>query len=95
MSHGGRLLEQAHRLIGSVALGAAHLLGDEDGKYREHRLQAALANQPPSLLGLDGELRREYPASRPYPRPKGRGFIDFLGYDAEGRIHVVETKIGR
>lgn len=56
----------------------------------EHRLQAGLAHEGGSTLGLS-DLRREYPAYRGLHR---RGFIDFLGWDAKGRFHVVETKVG-
>lgn len=87
--------EQEHRLIGKAALAAAQLLGGDGGGYREHRLQAVIAKKEPNVLGLKhNQLRREHPAWRPYPRPKGRGFIDFLGTDGKNRLHVVETKIG-
>jgi hypothetical protein len=85
---------QAHRLVGQAALAAATLLDGDDGGRREHRLQAALAKMKPLPMGLTETLRREYPAWRPYAKPRGRSYIDFLGCDAEHRLHVIETKIG-
>lgn len=64
-----------------------------DRDHREHLLQAALAIDP-SLLGMT-DLIREFPAWRPsVGESAGRGFIDFLGVDVDGGIHVIETKIG-
>lgn len=83
-----------HRLIGAAATGAATLLDGDDGGRREHRLQAVMASMKPRPLGLTDYLRREYPAWRPYPNPRGRSFIDFLGGGEDGNLHVVETKIG-
>jgi hypothetical protein len=37
-------------------------------------------------------LRRELAAGR--PTDSGTGLIDFLGIDDDGRLHVIETKIG-
>jgi hypothetical protein len=85
---------QAHRLVGQAALAAATLLDGDDGGRREHRLQAALAKMKPLPMGLTETLRREYPAWRPYLKPRGRSYIDFLGCDAEHRLRVIETKIG-
>lgn len=56
----------------------------------EHRLQASLEAGGRQALGLT-HLSREHPAHRGHGRP---GFIDFLGADARGALHVVETKIG-
>ncbi|GAA2163080.1 hypothetical protein [Pedococcus bigeumensis] len=77
-------------------------LAIEDGgsltsQMREHKLQATLKGQP-EVLGLT-DLWREFPAWRGLitssVSPAGRpGFIDFLGVDAAGVLHVVETKIG-
>ena len=65
----------------------------DDRDHREHLLQAALGISP-SLLGMQ-ELHREFPAWRPsLDSVAGRGFIDFLGVDIDGGLHVVETKIG-
>jgi hypothetical protein len=85
---------EAHRLIGQAALAAARLLDGDDGGRREHRLQEALARMRPLPLGLTDALRREYPSWRPYLKPRGRSFIDFLGCDAGPRLRVIETKIG-
>ncbi|WP_404385312.1 hypothetical protein LL946_04810 [Knoellia locipacati] len=89
--------------VGEVAvINAKVALAIEDGgsltsKMREHKLQATLKGQP-EVLGLT-DLWREFPAWRglltssmpPFGRP---GYIDFLGADATGVLHVVETKIG-
>jgi hypothetical protein len=48
----------------------------------------------PLPLGLKETLHREYPSWRPYLKPRGRSFIDFLGCDASQRLRVIETKIG-
>ena len=45
-------------------------------------------------MGLNEDLRREQAAWRPYSKPRGRAFIDFLGTDSEDRLHVIETKVG-
>lgn len=55
----------------------------------EHKLQAALPACA-DRLGLTAMIR-EYPAHRP---GGGTGFIDFLGLDTAGHLHIVETKIG-
>lgn len=77
-------------------------LAVEDGgsltsQMREHKMQATLIGQP-EVLGLT-HLWREFPAWRGLTSssfsPSGRpGFIDFLGVDDAGVLHVVETKIG-
>lgn len=86
--------QEAHELIGRAALAAARLLGGDDGGRREHRLQAAIAAAEPRPLGLTDNLRREYPAWRPYLKPRGRSYIDFLGSDDANGLRVIETKIG-
>lgn len=61
-----------------------------DRGHVEHRMQAALAATQLRDLGLSS-FAREYPAWR----DDGRGgFVDFLGLDRRGRLHVVETKVG-
>lgn len=62
-----------------------------DGENLEHRLQARVA-APDGVakLGLVGKLEREVPAMRPSQR---RAYIDLLGVDSRGDIHVIETKI--
>ncbi|MBF4766942.1 hypothetical protein ISU10_04090 [Nocardioides agariphilus] len=69
----------------------------KSSQMREHRMQATLGSQA-SDLGLV-HLLREYPAYRGLDgsdsKRVGRpGYIDFLGVDAKGHLHVVETKIG-
>ena len=60
----------------------------KDRGHRESLLQAAIGVDP-ATIGLM-TVDREVPAWR----PQGRGKIDFLGFDEDGRPHVVETKIG-
>lgn len=72
-------------VAGSVSSG-----GSRTTRQTEHRLQAALAGASPTALGLP-LLAREYPAHRGPGRP---GYIDFLGCEANGNLHVVETKVG-
>jgi hypothetical protein len=61
-------------------------------RYREHQLQGAIVRQGPQVLGLIHPLKAERAAWRPYPQ--GRAFLDFLGVDANGVLHIVETKVG-
>lgn len=75
------------RLVAAVARAAANRLEGVDEGHAEHLLQARLK---PADLGLV-DWRREYPAIRPGSK---RAFIDFLGVDSRGDLHVVETKIG-
>ena len=68
------------------------VLGGLGERYREHRLQAAIVQQGPKVLGLVDPLKAERAAWRPYPG--GRAFLDFLGVDEHGVLHIVETKVG-
>jgi hypothetical protein len=61
-----------------------------DMGHPEHALQAYLARHP-QLLGLKPKPKPEFPAHR---ADGGLGFIDLLGVDNEGAVHLVETKIG-
>ena len=81
--------EELDRVIAAVEGSVA--TGSLTTKQREHRLQASMSQHPPQELGL-AHLSREYAGYRGPGRP---GFIDFLGCDAEGNLHVVETKIGQ
>lgn len=72
-------------VAGSVAAG-----GSLTSRQTEHRLQSSMGLSPPPPLGLPF-LAREYPGYRGPGRP---GFIDFLGSDPAGNLHVVETKVG-
>jgi hypothetical protein len=56
----------------------------------EHRFQAALAATGGRTLGLVA-MQRELPAWR---LDGGPGYIDFVGLDVRGELHVVETKVG-
>lgn len=63
-----------------------------DGENREHALQSSLQTGAGiAALGLVGSVLREVPANRPGSR---RAYIDLLGVDHDGAIHVIETKIG-
>ncbi|RLV47716.1 hypothetical protein D9V37_16340 [Nocardioides mangrovicus] len=71
--------------------------GSQTNTMGEHRLQSTLRQQP-EALGLV-HLEREYPGYRgpgwdPTGIPGRTGYIDFLGVDRRGGLHVVETKIG-
>jgi hypothetical protein len=72
-------------VVGSVAAGASRT-----SRQTEHRLQSSMGMSPPPSLGLTF-LAREYPGYRGPGRP---GFIDFLGCDPAGNLHIVETKVG-
>lgn len=63
-----------------------------DDTHREHIMQAALGTEP-GLLGLT-HLYREFPAWRPAVAKAASSYIDFVGVDLHGGLHVVETKIG-
>ncbi len=65
-----------------------------DTGHKEHRFQARLANSNIGDALKLKDLRREFPAFRPGADNARRGYIDFLGSDESGRIHVVETKLG-
>lgn len=71
--------------------------GSQTSEMGEHKMQAILNGQAEDL-GLVA-LWREFPAWRGLTSSTmggtGRpGYIDFLGADANGVLHVVETKIG-
>jgi hypothetical protein len=66
-------------------------LSSKDRGHVEHRLQASLmAGHLVKTFGLSEMPAREFPAWRGEDRP---GFLDFLGQDKEGRLHVIETKV--
>jgi hypothetical protein len=64
----------------------------------EHRLQSRLSEGHLGLLPCEQHLRcKEHGWEREhfgYRGPGREGFIDFLGIDAGGDLHVVETKVG-
>ena len=86
--------EQLSTLKAAVEGGVDEMLGGMGGLYLEHRLQAAISRQPKPILELASKPVAEYPAWRPYVKPRGRAFVDFLGVDAKGTLHVLETKVG-
>lgn len=68
-------------------------LDGRDAAGAEHILQARLATpEGRAALGVVGPLLREVPASRPCQR---RAYIDLLGVGPDGRLLIVETKLGR
>jgi hypothetical protein len=78
-----------HRVISKTATAMADRLESPGAGYQEHLLQGLLIGRSRDL-GLI-TMEREFPAYRPVHQ---HAYIDFLGIDAAGRIHVVETKIG-
>jgi restriction endonuclease-like protein len=78
-----------HAIIAAAANAAAARLAGDDSANREHQMQAVLN---PKSLQLAAGWKREFPAWR--PGSNNAAFIDFLAKDMNGRLHVVETKIG-
>lgn len=74
----------------AIAVAVADRLAGRDDTHVEHRMQAALKRTGLPELGLV-KIEREYPAWR---ADKAPGFIDFLGLDGAGQLHIIETKIG-
>lgn len=62
----------------------------EDAGHGEHMLQAAIGREP-ALVGMR-HVRRELAAGRLTAHKAA--YIDFLGVDDDGRLHVIETKLG-
>lgn len=62
---------------------------DDDG-HREHMLQGVIGDDP-SLVGMR-YVRRELASGR--LTSSSATFIDFLGVDDDGGLHVIETKLG-
>lgn len=84
--------EQLDEVMAAVQVARQARLAGQDRKNREAWLQARLASKDGALaLGLVGRVLREIPASRP---PGNRAYIDLLGVDRHGAIHLVETKLG-
>ncbi len=67
----------------------ADRVSGRDTGHWEHFLQARLGDHF-DLLGLQ-RVEREFPCVRP---GGDRAYIDLLGVDANGDLHIVETKIG-
>ena len=87
----GPITDEQLDLAVAAVKGSIKTDGSLTNKQLEHRLQASMNQNPPEALGL-AHLAREYAGYRGPGRP---GFIDFLGCDDEGTLHVVETKIGQ
>jgi len=85
--------DELSRLTAAVNGAVEEMIDGMGGLYPEHRLQATIARQEPAILGLKN-LVAECPAWRPYERPHGRAFLDFLGVDEKGTLHVLEAKVG-
>jgi hypothetical protein len=81
---------QRARVEAAVATAVQDRLDGRDAGHLEHRLQAALGAARLAGLAM-AEFAREYPAWRGDGAP---GYVDFLGLGRDGRLHVVETKIG-
>jgi len=86
---GGLSAEGFHRVAAVASSAIVDRLTGADVANAEHELQERLA-QMHRRLRLR-HLAREFPAIRAGGE---RGYIDFLAVGAEGRLHVVETKIG-
>ena len=82
---------QVDEVTAKVLEAARNRRSGRDAENLEHQLQARLS-RPDGVdeLGLVGRLEREVPASRPGQR---LAFIDLLGVDAAGDIHLIETKV--
>jgi hypothetical protein len=74
----------------AIALAVSDRLTGRDSTHVEHQMQAALSAGGLRDLGMV-QIAREYPAWR---GDGAAGYIDFLGLDERGQLHVVETKIG-
>ena len=86
--------EQLSALQIAILGGVEEMANGLAGLYLEHQLQAAISRQEVPILELTSKPVAEYPAWRPYVKPSGRAFIDFLGVDEKGSLHVLETKVG-
>jgi hypothetical protein len=73
----------------AIALARAGKDSGEDAANAEHLLQERLRSDW-KLLGLKGAPLREVPVRRPV----GYGYIDLLGAGRDGRIRIIETKLG-
>lgn len=76
-----------HRLIAAASAAAADRLDGTDAGHGEHRLQAMLTARDLGLV----HMVREFAIRRPGSPAR---YVDFVGVDQRGDIHVVETKIG-
>ena len=85
---------QLRTLEAAVSAAVEELADGFGGRYPEHRLQAAISHLDPPILGLANSPVPECAAWRPYAPPSGRAFLDFLGVDPKGTLHVLETKVG-
>lgn len=83
--------DEVGEVQGRVLEAARSRRSGTDAENLEHQLQARLAREDGvTQLGLVGRVEREWPASRPGQR---LAYIDLLGVDAAGDIHLVETKV--
>lgn len=73
----------------AIALARAGKDSGADAANAEHLLQERLRSDW-KLLGLQGPPLREVPVRRPV----GYGYIDLVGAGKDGRIRVIETKLG-
>jgi hypothetical protein len=87
--------DQLERVCRAVEAAVDQRLTGADQRPSEHWFQAVLRDAP-EVLGLRrGNVLRELPAFRPEAGTAlRRGFADLVGVTREGRIAVVETKLG-
>ncbi|MDQ3177738.1 MAG: hypothetical protein M3Q72_09365 [Actinomycetota bacterium] len=81
--------EQLNRVQDAIDTACSGKDSGADVANAEHLLQERLRTQW-KPLGLGAAPLREVPVRRPV----GRGYIDLLGAGADGRIHVIEIKLG-
>lgn len=80
---------ELERVQAAVAVARAGKDSGEDAANAEHLLQERLRRDW-KLLGLRAAPLREVPVRRPV----GYGYIDLVGAGDDGRIRVIETKLG-
>lgn len=83
--------EEVAEVQAAVELAATRRMDGTDDADVEARLQSRL-DDAPAVLGLVGPVLRELPLSRP---GSPRAYVDLVGVDGAGNVHLVETKVKR
>lgn len=81
--------EQLTVVQAAITLACTDRDSGKDGANAEHLLQERLRTEW-KHLGLRAAPLREVPVRRPV----GYGYIDLVGAGSDGRIHLIETKLG-